>query len=192
MAFTYDNDLPEMPTGAVEWPAIINDIVYKLEAGTKVKIRAGDNLAIGDPVIINIGSAYKCTTERGFGGFAVEATAQNSYGRIQVSGRVSNPAWSWTSQELYFLSETGTITATPTIKGDPIAYCPSGGPATDLILLPQKTPAYNESHKTSLVGTPSTKTGTSQGYFGDISFDVDNLYFCTATDVWKKIPLQTI
>lgn len=50
MSYTENMNLPEMPSGAVEWVAIFNDLITKVEAGRTIKVTAAESLVAGDAV----------------------------------------------------------------------------------------------------------------------------------------------
>jgi hypothetical protein len=54
-----------------------------------------------------------------------------------------------------------------------------------------KITAVGTSQTAPFNGTPATKTGTSTGTIGDISWDANYIYVCTAANTWKRVALST-
>ena len=50
MSYSTNYNLPEMPSGAIEWVAIFNDLITKVEAGRTMKVTAAVSLVAGDVV----------------------------------------------------------------------------------------------------------------------------------------------
>lgn len=116
MAFTTEYNLPEMPSGAVDWPAVINDLVHKLEVGRTMKLTAGEALTKGAVIYISSsdGKAYKAdgTTNKARGIWQTLSSAINSEGYAQVDGYMDISGATYTKGGLIYSSATGTLTQT--------------------------------------------------------------------------------
>jgi hypothetical protein len=113
MAYTENWNLPEMPTGAVDWPTVINALVAKLEAGRTIKLIAAVTLAKGDPVYINSsGKAAKAdgNINRAIAVWQSTSTAADAEGYAQVDGTMT--FGSWTAGQWIYCSAAGALTAT--------------------------------------------------------------------------------
>lgn len=128
MAFTTNYNFPEMPAGAVEWVAVFNDLIAKIEAGRTVKITAGE--AISAYEVITIGDAagdhFLCDNSGSFLGIAKADIANGAQGYVycDYGDEIINGGWSWTRGALLYVSATpGALTeADPGSGAVPIAY----------------------------------------------------------------------
>jgi hypothetical protein len=113
MAYTDHYNLPEMPTGAVDWPAIINAIVAKLEQGRTYRLTAGESLAKGDPVYLHTDSkAYKAVdTDPCRGVWQSTTTALGAEGFMQADGYLAFGG-GWTIGADFYVSAAGALTQT--------------------------------------------------------------------------------
>jgi hypothetical protein len=113
MAYTSDNNLPEMPTGAVDWPTLINDLVAKIETGRTLKLTAAASLTKGDPIYINSsGKAVKAdgNVNKTMAIWQSTSTAADAEGYAQVDGSMT--IGSWTAGQWIYCSAAGALTAT--------------------------------------------------------------------------------
>lgn len=113
MAYTDDWNLPEIPTGAVDWPSLINDLVAKLDAGRTLKLTAAVSLVKGDPVYINSsGKAAKAdgNVNKAIAVWQSTSTAADAEGYAQVDGSMT--IGSWTAGQWIYCSAAGALTAT--------------------------------------------------------------------------------
>ncbi len=128
MSFTTNYNLPEMPSGPVDWVAIINDIVAKLEAGRTVKITAGENIAAYQAVTIGdaSGDHFKCDNTGSFLGIATAAIINGADGYVYADygNEIINGSWSWTRGGLIYVSAVaGVLTQSDPGSGAvPIGY----------------------------------------------------------------------
>lgn len=137
MATTKHMNLQEMATGAVEWPAIINDLINKVEAGRTIKAIAGEAFAVRDPFYIKTadGKAWKATssTERN-GIWQSTSTGVGVEGFGQIDGVMTYGSWTWTKGIFLYVSAGGALTETPPNPSSrPIAFTIS---ATEIMILP--------------------------------------------------------
>ena len=133
MGFTEHWNLPEMPTGPVDWPAIINDIVGKLEVGRTLKLVAGENLAVRDPFYIKAdGKAWKATDATDIVGlWQSTSTATDAEGYGQIGGVVTYGSWTWTIGQFIYVTSGSALSQTPTATI--VGYAIS---ATEILLPP--------------------------------------------------------
>ena len=125
MAYTTNYNLPELPTGAVDWVAVINDIMAKLEAGRTFKVTAGEALAINVPVYMHTdGEVYKADNTKVYFGLTQAAIANGAEGYVLIcnGAEVTNAGWSWTvGGEIFVHTVAGELSqsepATPTVVG---------------------------------------------------------------------------
>lgn len=113
MAYTTNYNLPEMPTGPVDWPAVFNELVHKLEVGRTFKVTAGESLVKGNAIFIDDdGKAYKAdgTTNKAQAIWQSASTSANAEGYAQTDGTMVTG--SWTSGGLIYSSATGELTQT--------------------------------------------------------------------------------
>jgi len=131
VANTKHYNLPEMPTGAVEWPALFNDVVDKLEVGRTIKIVAGEALTVRKVFYIkNDGKAWKATNVTdAFGMWQSESTGVGAQGYGQVGGVMTYASWTWTPGAILYSDVNGDFTTV--VTGRPVAYALS---ATEIVL----------------------------------------------------------
>lgn len=135
MPYTTHWNLPLLPTGAVDWMALINDLVNKLEAGRTLKLVAHESLAKGKPFYVDgAGKARLATSAaRTDGIWQSAATAADAQGYGQVDGIMSDDSWAWTPGEAIYASAAGVLTQTPPENGVPVAVALT---ATSLLIAP--------------------------------------------------------
>ncbi len=127
MSFTDNWNLPELSAGPVDWVAIYNNLVAKLEDGPTIKITAAENLAAYDAVTIgNVsGKHSKCDNAGSFLGIATAAVVQDAEGYVYagMGFEITNGSWSWTRGALLYVSATpGSLTEVDPGSAIPIAY----------------------------------------------------------------------
>ncbi len=139
MAFTTNYNLPDMPTGAVDWPALFNDFVNKIEAGRTIKITAGEALTAGQPFKISSDTkAYKAINTDICAGIVKSDIALDAEGfGYTGKGNIITTGAGWTVGGLIYVGTTaGTLTQTEpistTIGVAPIAIAKT---ATSIMLL---------------------------------------------------------
>jgi len=138
MSFTDNYNLPEMPSGAVEWVAIFNDLITKLEAGRTLKIVAAEALVAGKVIGIPnaAGKVSKIDNTGDFLGLVKSTSiAQDAEGYAYVGlGNEISVGSGWTVGGLIYVDTTpGELTQTkPTPQAEPIAYANT---ATSIVLL---------------------------------------------------------
>lgn len=115
MAYTTNYNLPEMPTGAVEWPALFNDVVTKLERGRTLRLTAGEALAQYDPFYLKSdGKAWKADDTTDIRGIWISSsTAQDTDGFGQIDGTITNESWAWTIGDAIYVDDSSALTQTP-------------------------------------------------------------------------------
>lgn len=114
MAYTTECNLPEMPSGPVDWPALFNEMVAKLEAGRTLKLVAAVALVKGDPIYINgSGKAAKSngTTYKAQAVWQSTSTAADAEGYAQRDG-VMDVGSGWTPGGFLYCSAAGALTQT--------------------------------------------------------------------------------
>ena len=122
MPYTQHYNLPEMPVGAVDWPAIINDIVAKIERGRTLKLTAAVDLDKGEPIYINAsGQAAKATDATPCHGVWLDTiTLAGAQGYAQRTG-VMTTGSGWTVGGAIYVSAASTLTqAAPSGSAVPI------------------------------------------------------------------------
>jgi hypothetical protein len=131
MSVTFHNNFLEMPTGAVDWPAIYNALLAQLELGRTIRINAGEAIAQYKAVYIHTdGKAYKADSGKVCLGVSVSAdTAINVDLYVQIDGTVTNGAWSWSPGNIIYMTTAGALTTS--VSGDPIGIALS---ATEILL----------------------------------------------------------
>ncbi|GAB63115.1 MAG: hypothetical protein DWB56_06680 [Candidatus Jettenia sp.] len=136
MSATTHFNMDLIPTGAVEWPALINANTNKIEAGRTVKLTAGEALAARDPFYISSadGKAYKAAnTNVCHGIWQSASTAPDATGYGQIDGVVTYGSWAWTKGNYIYVSAGKALTQTaPSANAQPVAYALS---ATEIVLL---------------------------------------------------------
>lgn len=138
MANTKHNNLPQMPTGAVEWPALYNDLVAKVEVGRTIKLIAGVALVKGNGFYIGSdGKAYKGsdTQDPLHGVWQSASTAINTQGYGQIGGVIEDNSWTWTPGVPLYCSSAGLLTATVSTSGVKLGYALSAIEAVIIIKL---------------------------------------------------------
>ncbi len=139
-------NLPTMPTGAVDWPAIVNDIVAKVEVGRTVKLTAGETLAKGKAFYVKAadGKAYLATYSTGIAGlWQSSSTGAGVEGFGQIGGIMTDSSWTWTPGSYLYIDGSSNLTATDPGTGvRPVAYAIS---ATEVILLESAGHAHDAS-----------------------------------------------
>jgi hypothetical protein len=111
MGYTTHFNLPEMPTGAVDWPAIINDIIAKLEAGRTLKLTAAVALAKGDPIYVEANGKAAIATDATDcdGVWQSAATAADAQGFAQIGGTMTIGS-GWTPGGALYASAGSALT----------------------------------------------------------------------------------
>lgn len=124
MSYTTDRNLPQMPTGAVDWPAIINDIVNKLELGFTIKRTAGEALAQGDPFYVSSdGKAYKASdATANHGVWQSTSTALGAEGFGTVYGTMTKTGWTWIGGYLYVNASKALTQTAPNSNARAVGY----------------------------------------------------------------------
>jgi len=138
MSYTDNYGIPEMPSGAVEWVAIFNDLITKVEAGRTIKITGGETLATGDAVGLPsaAGKVSKVDNTGDFLGI-VKSTSiiLDAEGYVYVGiGNEITVGTGWTIGGLIYVhTVAGSITQVkPTPQAVAIGYAES---ATSIVLL---------------------------------------------------------
>lgn len=134
--FSKNYNIPRLPVGAVEWPAIVNTLVDRVEAGRTIKVTAGEALAANEAVQPpdSTGKVFKATNLTNFLGIVKDAIALNAEGFVyaSVGNEVTDATWAWTVGGLIYVGATaGTLTQIkPTPDAIPIGYAT----ATSIVL----------------------------------------------------------
>ncbi|MCK4248663.1 MAG: hypothetical protein KAX15_02680 [Candidatus Omnitrophica bacterium] len=137
MSFTKNYNLPEMPSGPVEWPAIFNTLINAVEAGRTIKITAAEALTAGQPVQppASTGKVSKAANDDPFLGIVQADIALDAEGFVYAGvGNEITVGSGWTIGGLIYVSTTaGALTQTkPTPEAVAIAYANT---ATSIVLL---------------------------------------------------------
>jgi hypothetical protein len=143
MGYTKHYDLPEMPTGAVEWPALFNDAFGKIEAGRTIFLTAGETLTVRTPFYIKTvdGKAWKATSSTEVHGIWQSAsTIADAQGFGQISGVMTYGSWAWTPGGFIYVSAEGALTQSAE-DARPIAFAIS---ATEIVILSSILPVSFE------------------------------------------------
>lgn len=122
MSYSTHYNLPEIPSGAVEWEALYNDLVDKLEIGRTLKLTAGTTITNGTPFYIDSNSkAQICNSiTLGRGIWQTDSTNNNAEGYGQISGIMTNISWNWTPGISLYANDSGSVTTITTAY--PIGY----------------------------------------------------------------------
>lgn len=138
MDFSKNYNIPEMPSGPVEWPAIFNTMKDLLEAGRTIKITAGEALTAGQPVKYpdSAGNVYKAKNTDPLLGIvkADIALAADGHAYSAFGNEITNSSWAWTAGgAVYVGTVAGTLTQTkPSPEAIPIAFANT---VTSIVLL---------------------------------------------------------
>jgi hypothetical protein len=113
MSYTTDYNIPLMPSGPVDWPALFNDLANKVEAGRTLKLTAAVTIAIGTCFYINSsGKASKSTSSSDIAGiWQTSSTTINTQGYGQIDGTITNGGWSWTPGDFLYSDANGVLTS---------------------------------------------------------------------------------
>lgn len=117
MAYTIIYEFPEMPTGAVEWPSLFNDLVDKAETYIQTYLRyplaSGEVIAEADPLCIRNNTwlkAQKDGNRQPVSAFAITASGvSGEYIRGKRIGTITNAGWSLNGSGEVFLTAAGSI-----------------------------------------------------------------------------------
>jgi hypothetical protein len=117
--YTKHQNFLEMPTGAVDWPAIYNLLLSQLEKGRTIYLVAGEALAFGKGFHIkNDGLAWLADdTTACIGVWQSTATAVGIAGFGQVDGVIITGS-GWTPGGKVYLTALGGLTQA--VSGNPI------------------------------------------------------------------------
>lgn len=124
MSYTNNRNLPEMPVGAVEWVAIFNALIAKLEEGGTLKATAGETLAQYEGFYIDTdGLAYIAGGSNiPHGIWYSTSTAMSAEGYGQLDGIMVNGSWTWNEKALLYIDSSGALTETPQAGQRPVAW----------------------------------------------------------------------
>lgn len=126
MAATTHYNLDKLPSGAVDWLAMFNSNVDKIEAGRTIKLVAGEDLVVRNPFYISTsdGKAYKAAnTNLVRGVWQTASTGIGATGYGQVEGIMSYGSWTWTAGSYVYVSSGKALTQTaPASHVQPIAF----------------------------------------------------------------------
>ena len=113
MSYTTDYNIPLMPAGPVDWPAIFNDLAAKLEIGRTLRLTAHELLTVRQGYYINTdGEAQKATSSSNVDGiWQTTSTGAGVTGFGQVSGTVTYGSWTWTPGANLYMNINGNLTA---------------------------------------------------------------------------------
>lgn len=142
MPYTKHYNLPEMPTGAVEWPALFNDVVAKLEVGRTIKLIAGEALTARTPFYIKSdGKAWKATNATDVRGlWQSGSTGVGVEGFGQIGGVMTYASWTWAKGGFIYATAASALTQTvPSVDVRIVGVAIS---ATEILILPISNP-YN-------------------------------------------------
>lgn len=188
MAVTVENGFQEIPTGAVEWPALINDMMNKVEAGRTLKLVAGEALVIGDPFYIDStsGKAMVASNTSAYVGiWQSTSTATDESGYGQLDGTMTLTVTGSVGDMIYVTSAGALSTTSDITNNRPVAYIRS---ATVIGLIPAMA-SNDNSIRIDNSFTPAS--ASASGVAGTICWDNGNLYVCVATDTWLKTTIAT-
>jgi len=139
MSYSPNYNLPYLPTGAVDWVAVINDIVAKVEAGRTMKVTAGENIAQYNAVAIPTvaaGKVFKADYTMKFFGIAKDAIALDAEGYIYtgVGNEVTIGAHGFAvGNPVYVSAVAGSLTENaPRADAVPVAFANT---ATSIVIL---------------------------------------------------------
>lgn len=166
MAITKHMNLQELITGAVEWPAIINDFINKSEAGSPtLKANAGAALTKGDPFYIHTdGKAYKGTSSTFCHGIWQSAsTGIGVDGFGQIHGIISLGTWTWTTGSYLYVTAGGGLThSAPSTNARAVGFAIS---ATEVVIINPLIfgvlPVADGGTGLSVLGTPNQIFGVN-------------------------------
>ena len=172
-------NLQTIATGAVEWPAIVNDLINKVEAGTTIKAIAGEVLIKGNPFrIASDSKAWKATNSTEcMGVWQSVSTAVGLEGFGQIDRMLTFGTWA-TGDKIY-VSSAGALTTVSTGNGTPIAIAISTteifvitqlrltfGNVADLLAVASADISVNSKKLTS-VATPTAGTDATNKTYVD-------------------------
>jgi len=122
MPYSTHYNLPEIPSGAVEWEALYNDLVDKLEIGRTLKLTAGTTITTGTPFYIDSSAkAQICNSVTlGRGVWQSTSTNNNAEGYGQIDGTMTYVSWNWTPGISLYANDLGALSAISTAY--PIGY----------------------------------------------------------------------
>lgn len=152
MNFSKNYNLPVLHVGAVEWPAVINSIRDKIEAGRTIKIIAGETLAAGDTVQApdSTGKTYKANNTHNFLGIIKNNIAMGAEGFVFSGlGNEITVGSAWTVGGLIYVGITaGTLTQSPPVDTIAIGFANT---LTSIVLLrPEQTEKLTDVEKTKI------------------------------------------
>lgn len=116
MANTPNNNLILLPSGSVDWVAVYNDAMNKIEVGRTLLLVAGESLVKRDIFYIHTdGKVYKATTTTSCHGvWQSDSTAADAQGYGQISGTMTYSGWSWTPGDKLYSDASGALTTAVT------------------------------------------------------------------------------
>lgn len=120
MGLEEQQNLELMGTGAVDWPAFINDLIAKYSAGRTVKLVAGETITERKGFYISDESAGEKAfiydgSKEPVGIWQSASTATGVEGFGQVSGLIDGSSdWTWTPGAKLYLDTSGVLTETNT------------------------------------------------------------------------------
>jgi len=200
MGATTHYNLPTMATGAVDWPAIINDIVAKVEVGRTIKATAGETLAKGKAFYIKAtdSKAYLATYTTGVTGlWQSSSTSAGVEGFGQIGGIMTDAAWTWTPGAYLYIDGSSVLIETDPTGVEPVAYALS---ATEIIVFgnanPDETQEFNQGLQISTVTTKPAADATSVGMMwltpgGGGVADVLEVVLKSAADTYSWVNIAT-
>jgi len=143
MSNTTNNNFPLIPSGTVEWNALWNDVMAKIEGGRTLKLTAGAALAIRDPFYVAAdGKAYKSTNATPCHGlWRSTSTEIDAEGYGQIDGTMTYASWTWTPGNKLYATAAGALTTTSTpyliaiaISATQVRIVANGESSTGLII----------------------------------------------------------
>ena len=124
-----------IPTGAVEWPALINDMMAKAEAGRTLQLVAGETIAKYQGFKLDSTSRALVGDVAGvnFGIWTSVSTAVDETGFGQYNGTIEYDGWLWTAGTRLYIDASGDLTDTSSGNSDQIAIATD---STEILVTP--------------------------------------------------------
>jgi hypothetical protein len=118
MSYTTDYNLPQMPSGPVDWPAIYNDLVSKVEVGRTIKLTAATTITRGKCFYIDTNGKAAIATSASdiMGIWQTSSTGMNADGYGQIDGTLIDTHGMPLGALLYSNASGALTTVTSTSK----------------------------------------------------------------------------
>lgn len=170
-------NLPLMPTGAVDWPAVINDSTGKIEVGRTLRLIAAEPLAKYDPFYLDndssiVNKAYKASnTTKVDGIWQSASTAAGAEGYGQIDGVIENESWEWNPGFVY-VDASGNLTESVSSSRGIAGYAIS---PTEILIQQSAIPErIAKMSSDNLADILSDETGSDGGFVRATSPTINN------------------